>query len=138
MSMTNSPDPRPPEQLPTSAPNEAAGSDGSGTAAENVSHNAAEVEAASQISHSTSAPRDWSSLPELSDSHLRPRLRRRLFLPLVLFIATCLSTFWVGAAKWRPQSVQTSGDVRDKIVANWPTGLTYMGAVLAILLTHEM
>ena len=59
-------------------------------------------------------------------------------LPLVLFIATCLSTFWVGAANWRPQLIESPVEVRAVIAANWQTGLTYMGAVLAILLTHEM
>jgi Zn-dependent protease len=81
--------------------------------------------------------RDWTDLPELRESHLRLP-RRRLALPLVLFIATCLSTFWVGAAEWRPQAVDTGADILNKISLHWQTGLTYMGAVLAILLTHEM
>src|SRR4051794_13445640 len=81
--------------------------------------------------------RDWSDLPELRESHLRLP-RRRLGLPLLLFIATCLSTFWVGAAEWRPQAVDTTADILNKISLHWQTGLTYMGAVLAILLTHEM
>jgi membrane-associated protease RseP (regulator of RpoE activity) len=55
----------------------------------------------------------------------------------VLFVATCLSTFWVGAANWRPQAVDTS-QILAKAAANWQQGLMYMGAVLAILLTHEM
>src|SRR5262249_46123434 len=46
--------------------------------------------------------------------------------------------FWVGCANWRPQLVDTSADFSAKIAANWPMGLTYMLAVLAILLTHEM
>ena len=28
-------------------------------------------------------------------------------LPLMLFVATCLSTFWVGAANWRPQLIES-------------------------------
>jgi len=64
---------------------------------------------------------------------------RRRTLPLVLFIATCLSTFWVGAAQYRP--LQGMGNLQlmwGTIAENWLEGLTYMGAVLAILLTHEM
>jgi membrane-associated protease RseP (regulator of RpoE activity) len=77
-------------------------------------------------------------LPELKESHIRTVPRRRLTLPLMLFVATCLSTFWVGAANWRPQSVSSSAQVQQVIRTNWRQGLTYMGAVLAILLTHEM
>lgn len=67
--------------------------------------------------------------------------RRRVRLPLALFIATCLSTFWVGAADWEPmnpQKMATWPRVAATIADNWRQGLTYMGAVLAILLTHEM
>ncbi len=65
--------------------------------------------------------------------------RRRVGLPLGLFIATCLSTFWVGAADWNPlDGLGDTNVMRLIIMANWQQGLTYMGAVLAILLTHEM
>ncbi len=76
--------------------------------------------------------------PELRESHLRSRPRRRVTLPIVLFIATCLSTFWVGAASWRPQAIDSTANIGKIIADHWPQGLTYMGAVLAILLTHEM
>jgi len=59
-------------------------------------------------------------------------------VPLILFIATCLSTFYVGAADWRPQLVDSTNDIWRVVTTNWEQGLTYMGAVLAILLTHEM
>jgi membrane-associated protease RseP (regulator of RpoE activity) len=59
-------------------------------------------------------------------------------LPIILFVATCLSTFWVGAANWRPQAVDSIAGMQAVIQAHWVQGLTYMGAVLAILLTHEM
>jgi membrane-associated protease RseP (regulator of RpoE activity) len=62
-----------------------------------------------------------------------------LLLPLVLFVATCLSTFWVGAASWRPQLVELSVEsIQARVTTHWQQGLLYMGAVLAILLTHEM
>jgi len=77
--------------------------------------------------------------PELGPSHLRTVPRRRLGLPLVLFVATCLSTYWAGATGWQPQSyVNSSSSMWEVMATNWRQGLTYMGAVLAILLTHEM
>ena len=84
-----------------------------------------------------SAGHEWSNLPELRESDFRLPPRRRLALPLALFIATCFSTLWVGAAGWRPQSYSIN-DIPIVIAANWERGLLYMGAVLAILLTHEM
>jgi membrane-associated protease RseP (regulator of RpoE activity) len=77
------------------------------------------------------------SQPELRESHFRSPPQRRVLLPILLFIATCLSTFWVGATNWRPQAVDTA-ELWNIISNNWQQGLTYMGAVLAILLTHEM
>lgn len=84
--------------------------------------------------------RRYAELPELSETHLRsqPRPRRRT-LPLVLFVATCLSTYFVGAADWKPQLYMSSTSAMWRVMAdNWQQGLLYMGAVLAILLTHEM
>jgi membrane-associated protease RseP (regulator of RpoE activity) len=77
-------------------------------------------------------------LPELHESHLRSFPRRRLTVPLMLFVATCLSTFYVGAANWRPQLIGSTNDIWQTVATNWQQGLIYMGAVLAILLTHEM
>jgi len=77
--------------------------------------------------------------PELRASHLRSRPRRRMGLPLVLFVATCLSPYWAGATSWQPQAYMNSSTSMWEVMAtNWRQGLTYMGAVLAILLTHEM
>jgi membrane-associated protease RseP (regulator of RpoE activity) len=67
------------------------------------------------------------------------KVQRRLGLPLVLFIATCLSTFWVGCAKYKPlEGLGNYQLMAHTVSTNWGEGLTYMGAVLAILLTHEM
>lgn len=67
------------------------------------------------------------------------RSRRRLGLPLVLFLATCVSTFFAGATGWAPylflDSFQQAGEAMAR---HWTQGLTYMAAVLAILVTHEM
>ncbi len=62
--------------------------------------------------------------------------QRRVWLPLTLFIVTCLSTFWVGVNHWLP--IPADGGVRQALLAHWGEGLTYMGCVLAILLAHEM
>jgi Zn-dependent protease len=76
--------------------------------------------------------------PILSDEDLGYVPRRRRVLPILLFIATCLSTFWVGAANWKPQQFVSSGEMWQAMITNWRQGLMYMGAVVAILLTHEM
>ncbi|MEN1678484.1 MAG: site-2 protease family protein [Planctomycetota bacterium] len=69
----------------------------------------------------------------------RGPLRRQVRLPLMLFLATCASTFWVACAEWNPvEHMETWASMSAVISANWRQGLTYMGAVLAILLTHEM
>jgi len=58
---------------------------------------------------------------------------------LLLFLATCVSTFWAGATDWMPMLALTSSARAYLVVlANWQQGLVYMTAVLAILLTHEM
>ncbi len=80
-------------------------------------------------------------LPELRESDLGVVTQRRVMLPVMLFVATCASTFWVGVTRWDPLQGQYSQNwpaVFRAIEANWPIGLAYMGAVLAILLTHEM
>jgi membrane-associated protease RseP (regulator of RpoE activity) len=82
----------------------------------------------------------------------RPRTRRRVLLPLVLFLLTCASTFYTGATGWMPLDhmgvgpsfLSTRGDpyfllaARLAVLEHWREGLIYMGCVLAILLTHEM
>lgn len=70
---------------------------------------------------------------------------RRVKWPVILFVLTCLSTFWVGVTDWLPvQSLMVAAEngsllnVRQAILAHWPQGLLYMGAVLLILLLHEL
>lgn len=74
--------------------------------------------------------------PLLRESHLRSR-RRRIRLPLALFIITCLSTFWAGVTGWQPLSLGGLG-FRQLILRDWDQGLIYMACVVGILLTHEM
>lgn len=83
----------------------------------------------------------FTHLPELrvSDLHFRPQ--RRVLLPIALFLATCVSTFWVGCTEWQPLEQEFLGSYAamwHTIRIHWRTGLQYMVAVLAILLTHEM
>ena len=85
--------------------------------------------------------------------------RRHVVLPVVLFLATCLSTFWTGAMNWNPlahlnaaqQAISVFEQNRrqgsltaalDQALAvgqiKWQQGLIYMGVVMALLLAHEM
>ncbi len=82
-----------------------------------------------------------------------------IWLPIVLLLATCLSTIWAGGTDWRPYAHLEDFDrafwafwqnlpqgdfiaaVRESLAIlnlNWPKGLTYTLAVMAILLIHEM
>ena len=66
-----------------------------------------------------------------------PRWR---WLHLVLFVLTCLSTFYVGGIGQIPPemlagNMEIPAEVWSELVTN---GLMYAGAVMAILLAHEM
>jgi Zn-dependent protease len=74
----------------------------------------------------------------------KPRPRRKK-LPLILFLITCVSTFWAGAVGWLPHQylgewylLQDAMPIRRAIISHWQDGLIYMLCLLAILLTHEM
>jgi hypothetical protein len=73
--------------------------------------------------------------------------KRMTALPTFLFFATCFSTFWVGISLWNPNfyepiyrafQSQSLVEIRQLILANWDTGLTYMFCVMLILLLHEL
>jgi len=65
--------------------------------------------------------------------------QRWVLLPLVLFVATCISTFWTGASGWQPYLHMASFEQAGRaMLENWQPGLIYMGAVLGILLPHEL
>jgi len=97
---------------------------------------------------------------------IAPR-RRRVLLPIILFLATCFTTFTAGCFSWdvfphpqggfaievQPGEIYTTPDGkiktakkqdrvranwRDALQYNWKTGVLYMGWVMAILLFHEM
>jgi len=76
--------------------------------------------------------------------YVPPRRRRRMGLPVILFVLTCCSTFWVGITDWQPTVPLQSYDpgeilynMRILLLANWVQGLLYMCSVLLILLLHE-
>lgn len=76
-------------------------------------------------------------VPDVID--VRPRYRRKVLLPLVLFGATCISTFWAGATQWQPiEYLDNLPAAARALLQNWQQGLVYMLAVLAVLLAHEM
>jgi Zn-dependent protease len=131
-------EPRPPEKLPASSNNPAtAGGDLTAAVTDKLPGKPPMSLTAPTTSRGGTVGREWSNFPELRETDLRLGPRRRLALPLLLFVATCLSTFWVGSCRWRPQSYSIN-DIPNIVAVNWQEGLTYMGAVLAILLTHEM
>jgi Zn-dependent protease len=81
--------------------------------------------------------------PGEEEMALPPR-RRRLWLPVILFLLTCVSTFFVGASHFNPYfplgnlSAGNAAPLRQTLIAHWQEGLIYMACVLAILVTHEM
>jgi membrane-associated protease RseP (regulator of RpoE activity) len=75
------------------------------------------------------------------------RAQRRVWLPLILFVLTMLSTFAAGATGWMPHgyldfSSESGGiaaiNFRLAILQHWETGLVYMACLLLMLLAHEM
>ncbi len=104
-----------------------------------------------------------ASQDDPGDFGVWPPVRRRVVLPVVLFVLTCLSTFWVGVTQWNPiapffevvvalvgplfesltgfdssVSAHSMMSLRLMVFENWDVGLTYMFAVLLILFLHEM
>jgi hypothetical protein len=98
--------------------------------------------------------------PSQSPEPILPlKRRRRIVLPVILFILTCLSTFFIGIFGWSPENVvhliedTLNAQVADflnpasvyfllparlLVLENWVQGLIYTFCLLAILLTHEM
>ena len=75
---------------------------------------------------------------ELKRSDVESPRRRRIVLPVFLFLATCLSTFLAGALDWNPAGILIDEPAGRAMAADWVRGLVYMAAVIGILLTHEM
>ena len=78
------------------------------------------------------------AIRELAAADFESPRGRRVFLPVFLFLATCVSTFLAGSLNWNPVVYFESPQAGRLIAANWTQGLVYMAAVVGILLTHEM
>ncbi|HIM28665.1 MAG TPA: site-2 protease family protein [Planctomycetes bacterium] len=80
----------------------------------------------------------------LESTDVRPKIRRRIVLPVCLFYLTCLSTFWAGSTGQPIIYIQDSLNeaslmpIRAVLGQNWHLGLSYMAAILGILFAHEM
>lgn len=100
---------------------------------------------------SRTQPLELQKYPYLTDAHLRSR-RRRIRLPVILFVLTCMSTFYTGVTNWEPihfswqepSLLQSDTNqsfamtCRRVVIRNWKQGIAYMGCVLAIMFAHEM
>ena len=83
--------------------------------------------------------------PDLSSDYYLPTRPRKKILPLVLFVLTCISTFYVGISLWSPLGPLMTAlntfslmHIRKLALLNWDIGLTYMVTVILILFLHEM
>jgi membrane-associated protease RseP (regulator of RpoE activity) len=80
--------------------------------------------------------------PPLTTTSRSPLPRRRLALPVILFLLTCVSTFVAGACRWAPDQllVFTSDPLpfRRSVLLFWREGLAYMFWMLLTLFFHEM
>ena len=54
-----------------------------------------------------------------------------------LYILTLLTTFLAGAVGWQPVIAGVDAGLVEEVVVNWPRGLVYMAAVMAVLTAHE-
>jgi membrane-associated protease RseP (regulator of RpoE activity) len=63
----------------------------------------------------------------------RPRSIR---LQALLFLLTCCTTFAAGVGGWQPLLLGVDDGGLD-VAAEWPRGLAYMAAVMAVLAAHE-
>lgn len=67
----------------------------------------------------------------------RAAILRRLRLQGILYVLTCITTFSAGIVGWQPMIMGFDDDIAATFSLNWPRGLTYMLAVMAVLTAHE-
>ena len=86
---------------------------------------------------------DAQAVAEL-DAAAQRRRRRRWKWPLLLFLATFASTWWVAVCHWQPIQpwieAYAEGDtlfLRQLVLARWGQGLLYSVAILGVLGLHE-
>ena len=93
---------------------------------------------------------------ELVEGDFPPPRQRRIVLPVVLLLATCVSAWFAGATRWNVTTaweqcksyesgmssrVEHSGYLplrRMLLRADWQTGVSYAACVIGILFAHEM
>ena len=63
--------------------------------------------------------------------------RRRVWLPAMLFLVTCVTTFVAGCYEWVPAFMGQKATFY-LVANNWPTGMVFSACVMALLLAHEM
>lgn len=61
----------------------------------------------------------------------------RLRMQMLLFVVTCLTTFAAGAVGWEPLLLGVDPGIAERIATQWPRGLAYAAAVMAVLAAHE-
>ena len=109
--------------------------------------------------HGQASPVGQDVFGSLHDNRLPPQFRRRVWLPLILFVCTCVTTFLAGCFHWQPEFLWNSPGYRldrngyvmrdargrpvvatplDAVRDNWRDGLTFMSCVIGVLLFHEM
>jgi hypothetical protein len=94
-------------------------------------------------SYTPSSPEPRGAAALVRNLTHRPR-RRRIVVPVILLLLTCLSTFWAGAAivpgAYLMQCLREGSllPVRQVVFAHYQEGLIYMAATVSILFAHEM
>jgi membrane-associated protease RseP (regulator of RpoE activity) len=101
---------------------------------------------------STAPPVD-EFVPSDQPAKQGPRVQRRVWLPIFLFVLTMASTFVAGATGWMPLGYVFEGlppfgvvekwdeaaiNLRLTLLQQWQDGLLYMACLLLMLLAHEM
>lgn len=82
-----------------------------------------------------SAASAWPEQPVSPD--IAALRRRRLRLQAVLYGLTACTTFAAGVVGWQPMLLGFDDDLVAQIGGQWPRGLVYMTAVMAVLTAHE-
>jgi membrane-associated protease RseP (regulator of RpoE activity) len=84
------------------------------------------------------SPSELESLLAPGPKLVERRPPRRVRLPELLYLLTCLTTFAAGAVGWQPLllGVDDAG-IAEAVTGHWDRGLLYMATVMAVLTAHE-
>lgn len=92
-----------------------------------------------ELSPADAAPANAAPSEQTPPAEPPPDVRRNLWLPVALFAATCLSTYWAAAVGADPAaSYSEPASLLTAFINNVAYGLAYMAAIMAILAAHEM